>query len=118
MSDQPPWTIAEVKGELARLGAELKPDARMQVYERPRAGTPIGLCVVETVESVDGKPPYCVHGFASCVGCEKLCYLGSETSKVVADRSRGVYPICIHCAETRIPTYDRSPIQRLIDRPR
>ncbi len=111
------WTIAEAKGRLAELGVQLHPEADMQTYQRPADGTPVGLCVVEAVSTVGGKPDYCVHGFASCIACDELCYLGSETSKVVGDRDRGVYPICLKCAAEHIPPATL-PAERLVDRPR
>lgn len=111
------WSIPEVKGRLASLGVQLHPDAAMQTYDRPAPDVPASLCVVEAVSAVKGKPNYCVHGFASCIGCDELCYLGSETSKVVGDRSRGVYPICLKCAAKTIPS-TMAPKEVLVDRPR
>jgi hypothetical protein len=111
------WTIAEVKGQLAKLGVQLHPDAVMRTYERPANGASVDLCVVDAVSTIDGKPDCCVYGFASCISCDELCYLGSETSKVVGDLEQGVYPICLKCAATHIPS-DTPPVDRLVDRAR
>lgn len=85
-------SLADVKAELAALGVQLHPQAQFQSVEQPTGE----IAVVMVDRIADGPPTYCVHGFASCVRCDQLCYLGSETAQVVGERT--AYPLCLPCA--------------------
>jgi hypothetical protein len=59
------------------------------------------LVIVDRIEP-GWTPPYCTHGRATCAGgCGEWCWLGSETSKVVA--SGEAAPLCLQCAQRLIP---------------
>lgn len=90
--------MADVKAELARLGQTLVPGATLEHRDRPTGGTQV--IVLERVRK-DETPEYCVHGYASCVHCDELCWLGSETSKLVNVGEAS--PLCKNCADQLIP---------------
>lgn len=89
----------EVKAELARLGQQLQPGAQLSTYPRPASGQH-AVVVLERVVANE-TPEYCTHGYASCINCEELCWLGDETVKVVT--SQQAYPICVECATAVFP---------------
>lgn len=94
---------ADLKAELARLGQTLKPDAAMHVLPPP-TGDRHDVVLLERV--VEGAvPEYCIHGYVNCVHCRRLCWLGSETVKLV--RKRGMYPLCLDCANELVPKDQR-----------
>lgn len=90
--------IADVKAELARLGQTLTPDAKLEHRDRPTGGAQV--IVLERVRK-DETPEYCTHGYASCVHCDHLCWLGSETAKLVSAGEAS--PLCLECANKFIP---------------
>lgn len=94
------FTPADLKAILAQHGQTMHPKATMRTVEKPKPGSSGALIVLERV--VKGvTPEYCVHGYASCYNCDKLCWLGHETSKVVNDGK--AFPVCIECATVVIP---------------
>jgi hypothetical protein len=54
-------------------------------------------------------PDYCVHGKATCMGCDEWVWLGDKTFEVV--RSGAAAPLCEPCALRLIP-----PDAELVDR--
>lgn len=85
--------IAAVKAVLARAGVSLDAKAKLLTLPKPKESSV--LVVVERVRE-GGHPDYCGHGFASCVRCDQLCWLGSATSEMVT--SQQAYPLCLDCA--------------------
>jgi len=84
---------ASLKAELAGLGQTLQPDAQIQYLEKPTG--PKDVIILDRV--VKGTlPEYCCHGYASCVRCNELCWLGHETEKIVA--SQRASALCLDCA--------------------
>lgn len=57
-------------------------------------------------------PEYCTHGYASCVVCKNMCWMGSETSQII-ESGRAV-PICLDCAKQVIPA-GTTATERLAD---
>lgn len=101
--DLPPnMTVADVKAQLADIGVDLEPTARISSFERPKNGEGINLLVLDPVADT-GQPPYCVHGYCRCISCDTICYLGSETLEAMLDRSRNIFAICYPCARQHIP---------------
>lgn len=90
---------ADLKAKLAARGLDMKPDANFQVVRPPQDG-PVSVVVLDRVG--DGtKPDYCTHGYASCVRCGELCWMGHETSKPL--EAGEAYAICLECADAVIP---------------
>lgn len=101
----------EVKAELAGLGQSMHPDAKIRMYERPARGEHAAVVLLDRV--VAGvTPEYCTHGYASCVNCGQLCWLGHETERAVS--AAEAYPLCLDCAREVIPP-DMRPTERLED---
>lgn len=46
-------------------------------------------------------PDYCTHGYASCVMCREMCWMGHATSQVI--ESGDAVPLCLDCAPNVIP---------------
>jgi hypothetical protein len=69
-------------------------------------------CVVLDRVRPDWTPPYCVHGKATCFGCGRWVYLGSETYRPVA--AREIEPLCMECAMKAYPA-GTQPIGNLKD---
>lgn len=113
MSDIP-RTLSELKARLAPLGVDVHHSATMQLITRPPAGVTVDYVVLDRVEDVP-KPSYCVHGFCTCNVCGEICYLGSETSKLVAEQQ--AQPICLTCAKLYIPHEKREPHHWVEDNP-
>lgn len=62
----------------------------------------IGTCVIlDRIEPGEPKPDYCVHGRATCIGCDEWVWLGHLTFEAV--NSGGVAPLCRQCAIKFIP---------------
>jgi hypothetical protein len=107
-------TIAELKGRLARLGAALAVDACLLPRGRPKAGDRVSLVTLDRVRDVK-IPRYCVHGFTSCLWCDELCYLGSESSRVITE-SEDVYGVCLLCADLHVASQADIVVKELFDR--
>jgi hypothetical protein len=88
--------VAEV---LATYGQDMHPHAKVIEIDVPKAGTPAGVVVLDRITAE--KPDYCVHGYAECIRCRRMCFLGSETSKIATEGK--AYPICMECAQEVIP---------------
>lgn len=90
----------EIQDWLRDLGQPVNPDAT--VIEMPPLDRSAGvsLIVLELVKQ-DVVPPYCIHGYASCVQCHLPVWLGHETVQVV--QSGEAVPICQQCANSDIP---------------
>lgn len=101
---------ADMKAELARLGQTLRPDAVMSVLPPPEGDRTNVVLLERVVEGVE--PEYCIHGYVSCVHCRHLCWLGSETEKLV--RRRGTYPLCLDCAR-KLVTRDQRVAAHIAD---
>ena len=84
---------AQLKAELAALGQTLHPDATIQYVEKPKAAT--SVIVLDRVVK-NALPDYCCHGYASCVRCNELCWLGHETERIVASHEASA--LCLDCA--------------------
>jgi hypothetical protein len=98
MDISPKTTVADVKGELARLGLDAHAEAQL-VY-RERAETATSVIIVDRIADIDGQPEYCVHGYATCSWCKEFCYLGNKTFEAAMD---GAEPLCHQCAVELIP---------------
>lgn len=94
----PEW-MAEVKAELAKLGQTLHPAADLTMIEKPPPGSATNLVVLDRVTGE--VPDYCVHGYATCVQCDTVCWLGSETVTLVSRKD--AYPICMECMTKLMP---------------
>lgn len=57
-------------------------------------------------------PPYCIHGRATCIGCDNWVYLGHATHDVVSEGR--ALPICRQCAEKQVPR-GVDPVTRIED---
>lgn len=73
----------------------MPPEAEIELREKPAPGRSGPVVVLERVQA-NYTPAYCLHGYASCVLCDSLCYMGSETSQMI--KSKGYSPICGQCA--------------------
>lgn len=49
-------------------------------------------------------PEYCTHGYTFCIVCGSKCWMGSETSKVLAGGQ--VLPLCLTCAPSVIGEHE------------
>lgn len=58
------------------------------------------IIVLDRIEE-GWTPPYCIHGRATCVGCDNWVYLGHTTHDVVASGS--ALPMCQQCAVRNVP---------------
>lgn len=110
MSDELRERVAET---LATYGQDMHPHATIIEVEPPRGDTKAGVVVLERISGV--KPDYCVHGYAECIKCYRMCYLGSETSKWVTEGK--AFPMCLECATEIIPP-DSEPRGNLNDHKR
>ena len=91
--------MAEVKGRLAALGQSVAPDASLSFVDRP-AGEKMPVIILDRV--VKGVvPEYCTHGYAECVACRELCWLGDKTAEIV--NAREALALCMECAKLHIP---------------
>lgn len=109
----PEPNLADIKGRLSAVGAQLDPDARLVTVARPVLGARVGVVVLERVVDVVGAPEYCVHGFASCTRCEEMCYLGDQTLEAVLRPD--VFAMCWQCARTVVAPEQRQDVERLTD---
>lgn len=91
---------ARVKALLAEMGQSLNPTARVSYVERPPAGQGASVIVLDRVVK-NQLPEYCTHGYAECVRCYHLCWLGDRTRQIVA--SGEALPLCRECATEVIP---------------
>jgi hypothetical protein len=103
---------ARVRALLAELGQSMHPEATVSYVERPKG--PASLVVLDLVSDYPKGvlPEYCTHGYAECIVCYGLCFLGHKTSEVVT--SGKALPICKGCAVKSIPP-DTEPIERFED---
>ncbi len=106
------FPIAQVKADLARLGADVSPKARFQQLEFPKPGEQVAIIVLDQVADV-AHPDYCIEGFCQCVNCMAFCYIGTATGKVVT--TGRAYPVCMTCANEMVPP-DAGPVEHLRDR--
>lgn len=88
-----------VKEVLATYGQDVHPHAQILEVDVPRSGEAASVVILERITAA--KPDYCVHGYAECVHCRRMCFLGSETSKMVS--AGGHLPLCIECGQALIP---------------
>lgn len=93
----------EMKDFLRNLGQPVLPDAKARVLPPP--GPNSQMIVLDRVRQ-DVTPPYCIHGYASCIRCGEPCWLGHETEKIVS--SGEAYAICLDCAHSDIPVGTQS----------
>ena len=102
---------AEVKGRLAELGQTMHPETTLSYFERPSG--PTNIIVLDRVSDYPkGElPEYCTHGYAECVTCSEMCFLGHETSKVV--HSKEAVPLCRQCAAKHVT--GTHPHRRVVD---
>lgn len=87
------WTLADVKADLTQFGQTLHPKATVKTVTRPTGQT--NIIILDRVVK-NALPDYCVHGYASCIRCDHMCWLGHETEKVVASLEASA--ICLDCA--------------------
>ncbi len=93
------FSRADIKAQLAQHNVDLHPQATIRSYPRPPAGNH-NVVLLDRVG--DGtRPDYCIHGYASCVRCHELCWLGHETEPAVSSGS--AYPLCLDCARITLP---------------
>lgn len=90
----------ETKATLAELGQSLGPNATVRKYKVPGPGEKHDVVVVDRVRK-DELPEYCVHGYATCVACQEMCWLGSETERAVV--AGEMFPLCLDCATRLLP---------------
>lgn len=108
---EPEPTRADLKALLAQHDLSLDTDAEITIIDRPSPDEPTTVLVLDLVSSVD-RPDYCTHGYATCVGCGEVCWIGHETSQVLT--SGAALPICGPCADKVVPsTFE--PIDRIVD---
>lgn len=88
-----------VKETLATYGQDMHPHATILEVEPPTKETQAGVVMLERVSGL--TPDYCIHGYAECIRCYRLCYLGSETSQYVIDGK--AYPMCLECGAEILP---------------
>jgi hypothetical protein len=96
------WNYADVKAELAQVGANVHSDAKLLSYGKPEIGQPATFVVLDQVADLP-RPPYQIWGFCTCLSCGEYCYVGSESVKLVAAPDNDTYPLCIRCANKYIP---------------
>lgn len=99
-----------VKETLATYGQDVHPHAQILEVTPPTEGTSAGVVMLERITAE--KPDYCVHGYAECVRCRRMCFLGSETSRIVVEGK--AFPLCLECGAEIIPS-DTHPIERAED---
>lgn len=85
--------VASVKAVLAKAGVSLDPRAEVSYRTKPTAEA-TRLVILERVRKGE-EPDYCTHGFATCVRCDRVCWMGSETSRLIA--SGEANPLCLEC---------------------
>lgn len=109
---EPGFNKATVKGLLAQHGQSLHPEATMTFVERPTG--PASVIVLDRVSDFakGAVPEYCTHGYAECVACAEMCFLGHATEGVVV--SGEALPICKQCAIRNVPP-DTKPVTRYED---
>ncbi len=91
---------ARMKATLAELGQTMHHSARVSHIERPPADEGAPVILLDRVVK-DETPEYCTHGYAECVRCFHLCWLGDRTQQVVV--SGDAFPLCMACAKEVIP---------------
>ena len=84
---------------LATYGQDVHPHAKILEVEPPKPGDSAGVVMLDRITGE--KPEYCVHGYAECVRCRRMCFLGSETSKIVTEGQ--AFPLCMECGIEIIP---------------
>ena len=104
---------ARVKARLAVMGQQLHPEATLDYVEQP-TGETASVIVLERVSDYakGALPEYCTHGYAECVACFELCFLGHATSEVVAGGK--AVPMCRQCTGKHVPP-GTAPIERYED---
>jgi hypothetical protein len=95
MTDPKMPSRADVKADLAALGATVKHDAKLTTVAPPTPGQASAIVVLDRVADVK-EPDYCCHGYAQCVRCYEYCWLGHKTEEYVT--SGKAYPVCMSCA--------------------
>jgi hypothetical protein len=95
MSEPKERSKADVKADLAALGATVKADAVVTSVAPPKPGEGAAIIVLDRVAD-NKEPDYCCHGYAQCVRCYEYCWLGHMSEKVVT--SGQAYPVCMPCA--------------------
>lgn len=75
------------------------------------------MVVVDRVDELtEEELDYCVHGRCTCFGCQKWCWLGSETyAAVTAQQARPVCKPCMTAAMEKMSPHASVPIGRLHD---
>lgn len=103
---------ADLKAWLAQLGQSVHPEAKARQVTPPPPGSRAPVIVLERVRK-DELPEYCVHGYASCINCRELCWLGHNTEKVVS--SGEAFAVCVECATKIIPPDSQGPVRHVQD---
>ena len=89
-------TTADLKAYLARHGQALHPQAKVSYARVPKPDEAAAVILLDRVDK-DVLPEYCCHGYAQCVRCQHLCWLGHKTQQIVADGEAS--PLCMVCAD-------------------
>lgn len=103
--------LAEVKAELATMGASVDAGAVMHHMNGPKPGDLAALIVVERVIDVvrEGyaRPDYEVAGYCTCVTCDELCLMDARTTQMVLNVKAKTYPICFPCAQANSAAWEK-----------
>jgi len=86
----------------------------VRLVRPPVTGQDMSVVLLDRIEP-GVTPEYCVHGKATCYGCDEWCWLGDKTYDVVA--SGEAVSLCLQCAETRLPAEMKAqgPSRRIAD---
>ena len=109
MTDKMP-TKADIKAELAALGATVKADAVVSSVAPPKPGASGAVVCLDRVADVK-QPDYCCHGYAQCVRCYEYCWLGHKTEQIVT--SGEAFPVCLPCMTELAAEQGLTPLDAL-----
>lgn len=103
---EPEPNMATIKSDLAKVGADVSPDAQYTVKHIDHSQEKHSIVVLDRV--IQGHvTEYCIHGYTICVMCQHPVYCGSESIKVLRDTN--TLPVCVQCAKEKLNVDGRQP---------
>jgi hypothetical protein len=101
----------EALGKLRALG--ITPNPHMTVVPCGSMSGGGAVVIVDRVADL-AEPSYCVHGYAECIACYEMTYLGDQTFEAAI--SGRIAPLCQPCAAKHLRGAQRAG--RISDTPR
>lgn len=126
MAQDPDERVTRTAAELIRMLAEADPEGHAMRLGRAygvgpdvttvawKPGERPPVIVLDRIEP-GVTPDYCIHGRATCIGCDEWVWLGHETHQLV--QSGAALPLCQPCAIKHVPP-DSEKVGRVEDHKR